>query len=1284
MATVPVVLRFMAERTNSVNATVGEVRRQVDDLTGEINSFGLQAGLALGVATTGLVGLGVAAVGTAAKFEQYHAKLETVLKSSSEAARTMEMAIKYAAETPFEVSGIVEAAVQLEVYGQRSSEILPRVGNLAAGMGKDINQAGLVVGKALSGSLEGFESLRNEYGISNAKLKQYGAALNDTGGIAVGTAEDLEKARKALLAIIDADFGGAVERQADTLSGALSNAGDSITNLGASIGQELVPAVTTVARGISWAVESLNSFPPAAKSLVAFGGVATVVTMGLGTAALAIVPQFMTMVATVSVAAQTIPALAPAANLAAAGLTRLGQAATFAKSCLLWFVTSPLGAALVGIGVAAAGLSVAINRMEKEALAAGRAVSEQAAKMQSTSQAWRGLRDAINDAAQEQGLFVNLSGDVNESAGLLSETIAKIPALDLANALERAGFTLDGVKKSTEAARIELERIQPQADRLKNLASVPRWAGEMVDLEKEGAKDLAMEHFGGRTLISQEELRNVAASVEVTRNNLYRAVAQGNAVIPVLQGINSEFKKAADHAAKLGDFLTFSKKVGDAQSLQKAIAAINDEVASLKALLGPKGVDTSDQGLLDLLKEKAGSLEGNLAKTILDLKADREGMEATLKSMDEKAAEERVKAVQDRLAWEKVARDVSLQEERRYLEEELRAVEGNAAKQLDVQQRLRQNLKEIHAQRLEDVRANFENMANAALEGVADLGKAEGTTGAQVVAELDQVLVRLQAWKDAHKDILAASPALRTLYQGIEKRVEDQREGAVDRHKNENLANLQKQIQDIAKDAHTADQQLGAVERSVTLVNRARESGAITAKAAQEELNRLLDRERDLHEAIRKEAEARAQRTLSLRQNLTDQEIQGLELLRDRTARHNHLTARDLEDMLELTREASAEEALALEAKVAEGDAVEEELAEKRRARFEQALEMIRLEMEAEIAAAHGSAQAIQTAREEAAMKRRILDEQERQRVFGELAKEVDAVRQAEEQKTEERQRASRFRREDRKGGRHSPIMSVQEAFEGHDADSKLDEAMDGVKKDGDGKKQQGAQGGARKAKPSTRGEAPSRPQDGPKALADASEEAAQEVSGLKTAVTDTGEALKGIPQPARDLSAGLGQATTQLGALATAAGKAAAALSSLGTGGGGGGSDETGLPPAPAGTTTDGKLSYAPGAGPPGAVPAPNVPSDGYPTTGYPTLSAQQLLRIPSPEEMGARASFRPQVPAPADLPAIQAGETTNVVNLNGVAVNRDLEAQELARAAARLIEKQRARDRAMRGPWA
>lgn len=276
------IFRVLGQKDASFDATMKSVEERADQSINKLTSSATKLSIAFGAIslTSGLMLKGF--IDNASAMETYRAKLVTVLKDQQKATDTLEWAVKFAAETPFEVKGIVDATVNLEVYGVSAQKWIPLVGDLAAGMNMSIEDTSRVIGKALTGSLEGFESLRNLYGISSKELEKYGATLTKMGGISVQTAKDLEKAQKALEAIISDKFEGGMKRLEKTFTGSMSSLSDAINKLKTSIGEEMLPTLTPMVRELTKFVELLNKLPAPVKASAGYLTLATLAMSGAG------------------------------------------------------------------------------------------------------------------------------------------------------------------------------------------------------------------------------------------------------------------------------------------------------------------------------------------------------------------------------------------------------------------------------------------------------------------------------------------------------------------------------------------------------------------------------------------------------------------------------------------------------------------------------------------------------------------------------------------------------------------------------------------------------------------------------------------------------------------------------------------------------------------------------------------------------------------------------------------------------------------------------------------
>ena len=108
-------------------------------MTGALSAI---AAVQLGSVFTGMAGgilnMGIASVQAAAQMRQYEIAFQTMLKSAEAGTQMLRDLQQFAAETPFDVPGVVSAGQQLMAFGFKAEEIIPMLTNLgdaASGLG---------------------------------------------------------------------------------------------------------------------------------------------------------------------------------------------------------------------------------------------------------------------------------------------------------------------------------------------------------------------------------------------------------------------------------------------------------------------------------------------------------------------------------------------------------------------------------------------------------------------------------------------------------------------------------------------------------------------------------------------------------------------------------------------------------------------------------------------------------------------------------------------------------------------------------------------------------------------------------------------------------------------------------------------------------------------------------------------------------------------------------------------------------------------------------------------
>lgn len=396
--------------------------------------FGLSASDAL--ERVGQAALGISAIFSgaslyvlrvAAQFEQLQAKLQSVTGSAEAADRSFQKALSFAAKTPYDVQSIVQATILIEAFGQSSQKVLPLSANLAAAFGERIEDVARILGRAYSGSLEGYESLRNRLGITTIDLKRFGVETNKTEGLVVNTTASLNKAREALEKIIKTRYGDAVERQSKTLFGTLSNFGDAIQRASASVGTSLIPLATAVTKVLTTITEKFELLPAPVKTATALFLVTGAAVSGVVAATSLAGAAFFTAASGAVSLARTYTEIrnqaaeaALAINAANAAAARTSVVAANQNRLALGVAAQSLG----GISSAVASTSAASSAAVVASGKAAQAVGAEAEAVGQAATSWATLSATIGGAARAAQAF--FAANVAARLGAVAAAIAAV------------------------------------------------------------------------------------------------------------------------------------------------------------------------------------------------------------------------------------------------------------------------------------------------------------------------------------------------------------------------------------------------------------------------------------------------------------------------------------------------------------------------------------------------------------------------------------------------------------------------------------------------------------------------------------------------------------------------------------------------------------------------------------------------------------------------------------------------------------------------------------------
>ena len=207
-----------------------------------------------GIVFTGLIStltaLGVAAVGVAAKFEQYNISLEVLLGSQSKAKALMKELTALANVTPFGTSDLLQATQTMLSFGIAVDDVIPNLkmlGDISAGNKQKFDSLVLAFSQMSSaGRLTGQDLLQ----MINAGFNPLQVISQKTGKSISQLREEMEKGQIPASAIIEAfreatqeggKFYNMMNKQSGTLIGKLSTLSDAWEQLSNNMGQLFLP-----------------------------------------------------------------------------------------------------------------------------------------------------------------------------------------------------------------------------------------------------------------------------------------------------------------------------------------------------------------------------------------------------------------------------------------------------------------------------------------------------------------------------------------------------------------------------------------------------------------------------------------------------------------------------------------------------------------------------------------------------------------------------------------------------------------------------------------------------------------------------------------------------------------------------------------------------------------------------------------------------------------------------------------------------------------------------------
>lgn len=218
--------RGIRRSNDLIRRQVTQMRMATGMMRGGVMGMGRAALLAGGMFTAyaGTVSLaGTAMLGPARQFEKFQTILTTTEGTAEAAQEAMSWVQDFAVSTPYELEQVMGAFVQLRSYGlDPTNGLLRTLGDTSAAMGKDVMQAVEAIADAVTGENERLK----EFGVTTSKVGDYFEYSYNVDGVSKtvrALASDRAAIEAALTGIFNERFGGAMELQAQTFDGMLSN-----------------------------------------------------------------------------------------------------------------------------------------------------------------------------------------------------------------------------------------------------------------------------------------------------------------------------------------------------------------------------------------------------------------------------------------------------------------------------------------------------------------------------------------------------------------------------------------------------------------------------------------------------------------------------------------------------------------------------------------------------------------------------------------------------------------------------------------------------------------------------------------------------------------------------------------------------------------------------------------------------------------------------------------------------------------------------------------------------
>lgn len=246
-------LETVSKQSQKATSGIKGFADKCNKMTGALSAI---AAVQLGSVFTGMAGgilnMGIASVQAAAQMRQYEIAFQTMLKSAEAGTQMLRDLQQFAAETPFDVPGVVSAGQQLMAFGFKAEEIIPMLTNLgdaASGLGlgtEGVSRLAYALGQMqTSGKLNVQDMMQlTSAGISawDMLAQAAGKTVAEMKDLCSKGAIDSKAAVQTIVAGMNEQFGGMMAKTSDEVAGLLANIEETAGNTSAAVGKYLTEA----------------------------------------------------------------------------------------------------------------------------------------------------------------------------------------------------------------------------------------------------------------------------------------------------------------------------------------------------------------------------------------------------------------------------------------------------------------------------------------------------------------------------------------------------------------------------------------------------------------------------------------------------------------------------------------------------------------------------------------------------------------------------------------------------------------------------------------------------------------------------------------------------------------------------------------------------------------------------------------------------------------------------------------------------------------------------------